>query len=96
MKISMCGSPLSEHQCCRFSRNTAKVTPKIIYFYYQKIYLQDQSIQKINYLILKKTSLLNTYLLDTRCSALHSIIHLICIAQPLVMSKRTRRVYRST
>ena len=27
------------YQCCRFSRNIAQVTPKIIYFYYQKIYL---------------------------------------------------------
>ena len=24
------------YQCCRFSRNIAQVTPKIIYFYYQK------------------------------------------------------------
>ena len=35
-----------KEQCCRFSRNIAQVTPKIMYFYYQKIYLQDQSIQK--------------------------------------------------
>ena len=39
-------SPLTAGQCCRFSRNTAYVTPKISYFYYQKINLQDQSIQK--------------------------------------------------
>ena len=32
----------------------------MIYFYYKKIYLQDQSIQKINNLILKKTSLVIT------------------------------------
>ena len=32
------------------------VTPKIIYFYHQKIYLQGQSIQKINYLIKKKNT----------------------------------------
>ena len=25
-------------QCCRLSRNTAQVTPKIVYFYYQKTY----------------------------------------------------------
>ena len=36
----------SRSQCCRFSRNIAQVTPKIINFYYQKIYLQDGSIQK--------------------------------------------------
>ena len=42
---------------CRFSRNIGLVTPKIIYFYYQKIYFQDKSIQKKIYLILKKTSL---------------------------------------
>ena len=42
-------------QCGRFSRNIAEVALKIIYFYYQKIYLLDQIIQKINYLILKKT-----------------------------------------
>ena len=35
-------------QCCRFSRNIAQVTPKIIYFYYQRIFLHDESIQKIN------------------------------------------------
>ena len=45
------------HQCCRFSRSIAEVTPKIIYFHYQKIYLWDQNIQKIYYLILKKKSL---------------------------------------
>ena len=55
-----CCQTLATNQCCRFSRNTAQVTPKIIYFYYQKIYLHDQSIQKINNLILKKTSLLQT------------------------------------
>ena len=33
------------NQWCRFSRNTAQVTPKIIYFYYQKIYFLPQSIQ---------------------------------------------------
>ena len=49
-----------EDQCCRFSRNTAKVTPKIIYFYYPKMYLQDRSIQKIINLLLKKTSLEQT------------------------------------
>ena len=27
---------VDNNQCFRFSRNTAKVTPKIIYFYYQK------------------------------------------------------------
>ena len=37
-----------------FSRNIAYVTPEIIYFYYLKKYFLDQSIQKINYLILKK------------------------------------------
>ena len=26
-------------QCCRFSRNIAEVTPKIVYFYYRKMYL---------------------------------------------------------
>ena len=31
-------------QCFFFSANTAQVTPKIVYFYYLKIYLQDQSI----------------------------------------------------
>ena len=36
-------------QSCRLSRNIAQVTPKIIYFYYQKIHLQDQSMQKIKY-----------------------------------------------
>ena len=34
------------HQCCRFSRNTAEVTPKNINFYYQKKYFLGQSIQK--------------------------------------------------
>ena len=53
----------ADEQWCRFSRNIAEVTPKIIYFYYQKIYIQDKSIQKINYLILKKTSLLMNSLL---------------------------------
>ena len=41
-------------QYCRFSQNIAKVTPKINYFYHQKTYLQGQSIEKTNYLILKK------------------------------------------
>ena len=27
---------MGDTQCCRFSRNIAQVTPKIIYFYYQK------------------------------------------------------------
>ena len=34
------------HQCCHFSRNIAAVTLKIAYFYFQKIYLLDLSIQK--------------------------------------------------
>ena len=34
-------------QCCRFNRNIAKVTPKIIYFYNKKMCLQDDSIQQI-------------------------------------------------
>ena len=37
-----------QYHCCRFSRNIAQVTPKNNYFYYQKHYLQDQSIQKNN------------------------------------------------
>ena len=41
-------------QCCRFSRNIAEVTPEIIYFYYQQIYLQDESIHKNSDLILEK------------------------------------------
>ena len=44
-------------QCCRLRRNIAYVNPKIIYFHYRKICFRDQSIQKINNLILKKTSL---------------------------------------
>ena len=39
------------------NRNIAYVTPKIMYFYYQKICSQDQSIQKNNSLILKKEAL---------------------------------------
>ena len=39
-------APRRNLQCCRVSRNIASVAPKSIYFYYQKIYLQDQSIQK--------------------------------------------------
>ena len=39
---------------CRFSRNIVKVTLEIIYFCYQKIYMCNWSIQKINNLILKK------------------------------------------
>ena len=35
-----------DQQCCRFSRNSAQVTPKNSYFYYQKKYLLGQSIQK--------------------------------------------------
>ena len=34
------------HQWCRFSRNIAQVTPKIICFCYLKKYFQDQSIKK--------------------------------------------------
>ena len=44
-------------QCCRFSRNIAKVALKIIIFYYQKIHFKDQSIPKKTDLILKTTSL---------------------------------------
>ena len=44
----------ANNQCCRFSRNIAKVTPTINYFYYQKINLLGQSIQKNNNLILEK------------------------------------------
>ena len=52
-------------QCFFFSRNTAQVTPKNIYFYYLEIYLQDQSItymiyKKINKLILKKETLVTS------------------------------------
>ena len=35
------------HQCCHSSRNIAHVTLEIIYFYYRKMYLQNQSIQKL-------------------------------------------------
>ena len=71
-KLSPPHQPLSSrgrvpaNQCCRFSRNIAQVTPKIIYFYYQKICLQDESIRIFFYLILKKTSLLQT------------IVHIVC------------------
>ena len=42
-------------QCCCFSRNIAQVTPKNIYFYYQKIYIYRIKVsKKINNLILKK------------------------------------------
>ena len=44
-------------QCCRFGRNTAYVNLKIVNFYYKKKYLLGQSIQKLNNLNLKKTSL---------------------------------------
>ena len=37
------GNELDPNQCCRCSRNTAKVTPKIIYFYYQKKNFLGQS-----------------------------------------------------
>ena len=40
-------SIIAGDHCFRFSRNIAYVTPKNIYFYYQKNYLYDQSIQKI-------------------------------------------------
>ena len=45
------------HQCCRFSRNIAEVTSKIIYFYYLKKKILGQSIQKINNTFLKKEAL---------------------------------------
>ena len=32
--------------CCRAGRNITKVNPDITYFYYQKMYLQEQSIKK--------------------------------------------------
>ena len=47
----------SGQQSCRYSRNIAQVTPKIIYLHYQNMYLSDQRIQKQNNSILKKTSL---------------------------------------
>ena len=47
----------SPEQCCRFSRNIGNVTPKIIYFYSQKKYLQDESIQKKKW---TKTSLVQS------------------------------------
>ena len=53
-KVSGASEAWGLHQCCRCSWNTAEVTPNIIYFYYRKIYLQDQSIQKLFNLILKK------------------------------------------
>ena len=40
-------------QCFLFSRIIGKLTPKFIYFYYQKNNFLDQSIQKIFYLFLK-------------------------------------------
>ena len=49
-----------EDQCFFFSRDIAKVTPKIIYFYYLIKYFPDQSIQKTFYLILKKEALRKT------------------------------------
>ena len=45
--------PLHELQRRQFNRNFAKVTPKIIYFYYQKICVLDQNIQNNNNLVLK-------------------------------------------
>ena len=79
-------------QCFFFSRNTAQVTPKIIYFYYLKIYFQDQSIQKINKLILKKETLFGFPLywelwgrllfvrLRNRAS-INRILHIVCVFQ---------------
>ena len=62
----MCTTTASVHfisdlnQCFLFSWNTAQATPKIICFYYLQIHFQDQSIQKINYLFLKKETLIWT------------------------------------
>ena len=42
------------YQCYRYSQNIAFVTPTIIYFYHHKMYVKDQSIQKLNRLILKE------------------------------------------
>ena len=33
--------------CCRAGRNITKVNPDITYFYYQKMYLQEESIKKM-------------------------------------------------
>ena len=45
------------NQSIFFSRNIASVTPKIIYFYYQKKSFLDQSIRKKVYLISKTEAL---------------------------------------
>ena len=39
MRSTLTNVQQDRKQCCRFSRNIAKVTPKIIYFYYQKMCL---------------------------------------------------------
>ena len=59
----MCTGGVFSHegQCCRFSRNTAYVTLKIIYFYYQKNIIIGSKFPKNNNLILKKTSLFVTH-----------------------------------
>ena len=41
--------------------DVAQVTPKIIYLRCQEVYEQDQSIQKLFNLVLKKTSLVPTH-----------------------------------
>ena len=51
----------SRNQYFFFSRNIGYVTPKIMYFYYLKKYLLDQSVQKIIYLILKTEALAATH-----------------------------------
>ena len=47
------------HQCCRFSRNIAEVTPKNFHLYYQTIIYRFKLLKKTSS-ILKKTSLIAT------------------------------------
>ena len=57
----------SHTQCCHFRRNTAEVTPKVIYFRYLKNPFLDKSIQKIFCLTCKKEALVIQYLSLSRC-----------------------------
>ena len=71
----------SSRQWYCYNRNNGNVTSKIIYLYYRKLDLLNQSIPKIKYLILQKTTTLlpshyhTTVLLDMR----NALKYVVCM-----------------
>ena len=108
MRAQLCAVPArgTHHQCCRFSRNIAEDIPKIIYFYYQKVCLLDQSAVKKKFTQILKKNITAHHLESApypqytcrpflRISMLCPLSSLICLSikeQPWIPTKHQQRL----